>query len=142
MSEHDIDFYQWINQQATLLKEQRFDQLDINNLILELKSISRMERRYLETYVEHLLCYLLIWRFSPAYRTKQLELDIDEQRLRIQHIFQESPSLEVCLEDIITRIYPLALIKAQKEGNIVKRELPANCPWSSKLIINGSVHIL
>jgi hypothetical protein len=42
---YDNDFYSWTQEQAELLKNGRFSELDIDNLIEEVESMGRSEKR-------------------------------------------------------------------------------------------------
>jgi hypothetical protein len=41
MTGYDQDFHLWVQKQASLLSERRFDQLDLPNLVEEVESIGR-----------------------------------------------------------------------------------------------------
>ena len=49
MISYDKDFYSWTQEQAELLKHGRFSELDIDNLIEEVESMGRSEKRELES---------------------------------------------------------------------------------------------
>jgi hypothetical protein len=46
---YDKDFYSWTQEQAELLRNGRFSELDIDNLIEEVESMGRSEKRELES---------------------------------------------------------------------------------------------
>lgn len=48
MSDYQKDFYSWTREQAELLRSGRFDELDIVNLIEEIETLGRSEKRELE----------------------------------------------------------------------------------------------
>ncbi|CAG1769062.1 hypothetical protein BAC3_00029 [uncultured bacterium] len=142
MTYHNDDFYEWIHQQATLLREKRFNELDIENLVAELESMGRWEKHDLESHLEQLLAYLLMWRFCLSKKNKQLELNIEEQRLRIINILHDNPSLENHLTGLINNIYPLVVIKVELETGMSKKDFPNKCPWSWKTVLNSSILVL
>ncbi len=142
MTNYDKDFYDWLQQQVTLLKERRFDVLDVDHLVMELESIARTEKRYLEHHLQLLLSYLLVWRFCAAKRTKQLELYIEEQRFIINKFLNDNPSFEHHINQVIHEVYPLAVIKAELDTEMFKRDFPMQCAWSIKTITHGSIHVL
>ncbi len=43
------DFYRWLQETANLLKEHRFEKLDLENLIEEIETMGRSEKRELES---------------------------------------------------------------------------------------------
>ena len=56
---YDQDFYLWLQTTSTLLEANKFDELDIKNLIEEINSMGRSEKKELKsrfiTLIEHLL---------------------------------------------------------------------------------------
>lgn len=59
----DTDFYTWTTQTAQLLKERRFSELDLKNLIEEIEDLGRSEYRALGSRLEVLLTHLLKVRY-------------------------------------------------------------------------------
>ncbi|MEN9232233.1 MAG: DUF29 domain-containing protein, partial [Thermostichus sp. DG02_5_bins_236] len=94
MQLYDRDFYAWIQEQATLLKSGQWDQLDIANLVEEIESLGRQERRELVNQLGILLGHLLKWQFQPQLRGKSWRATITEQRRQIQRLLQDNPSLK------------------------------------------------
>jgi hypothetical protein len=56
---YESDFYQWIQQTAGALKAKAFDQVDWDNVIEEIESMGRSERRELKSRLIVLLEHLL-----------------------------------------------------------------------------------
>jgi len=65
---YDKDFYSWTQEQAELLKHGRFSELDIDNLIKEVESMGRSEKRELESRLTFLLLHLLKWKYQEVRR--------------------------------------------------------------------------
>jgi hypothetical protein len=78
--EHDYD---WICQQATLLRRHRPAFLDWANLAEELEGMGRNEVHALTSFVERLLVHLLKWAYSPAKRSGSWETSIENSRDQI-----------------------------------------------------------
>ena len=49
MINYEQDFYGWTQEQASLLKAGRLNELDIDNLIEEIETMGRSEKRALES---------------------------------------------------------------------------------------------
>ena len=45
---YETDFYAWTQEQARLLRERRFDDLDLDNLVDEVESVGSSEKREFE----------------------------------------------------------------------------------------------
>ena len=64
------DFYGWTQEQAKLLREHRLDELDLENLLEEVESMGKSEKRELESRLEVLLMHLLKWHYQPNFQGK------------------------------------------------------------------------
>ncbi len=67
---YDDDIIVWATEQARLLREGQFTQLDIAHLIEEIEDVGKRERRELASRMAILLAHLLKWQSQPARRSK------------------------------------------------------------------------
>ncbi|MFN6032925.1 MAG: DUF29 domain-containing protein, partial [Dolichospermum sp.] len=109
---HDHDFYAWTQEQAQLLRKGQFNQIDFRNIAEEIADMGRWEKRELESRLELLLMHLLKWQFQSNLRSRSWQLTIKEQRLRLEKLLAENPSLKSFLADCLEKIYQLAIISA------------------------------
>ena len=70
---YDKDYYLWLEETIQLLQEGRLTDLDIFNLIEEIKDMGRSEKNALESNLIVLLMHLLKWKYQPE-ETKALQL--------------------------------------------------------------------
>jgi hypothetical protein len=126
---YEKDFYSWTQEQAELLKNGRYSELDIDNLIEEVESMGRSEKRELESRLTILLLHLLKWKYQEVRRSRSWQLSIDEQRIQFEETLNENPGLKPQLEEIVKKAYKLAVIKAARETKISKSVFPESCPW-------------
>ena len=89
---YNIDFAEWINATTQLLRERRFTELDLNNLIEEIESLGKRDRRELQSRLIVLLSHLLKYVYQPEKRNNSWITTIVEQRRQILLILQDSPS--------------------------------------------------
>jgi len=127
---YDKDFYSWTQEQAELLKHGRFSELDIDNLIEEVESMGKSEKRELESRLTILLLHLLKWKYQEVRRSRSWQLSIDEQRIQFEETLNENPGLKPELDEIVKKAYRLAVIKAARETKISKAVFPECCPWN------------
>jgi len=127
---YDNDFYSWTHEQANLLRNGQFNNLDIPNLIEEIETMGRSEKRELESRLTILLLHLLKWKYQEVRRGRNWQLSIDEQRIQFCKTLNENPGLKPALHDIINDAYKLAVIKAARETKISKAVFPECCPWT------------
>ncbi|BAZ87336.1 hypothetical protein NIES806_35580 [Dolichospermum compactum NIES-806] len=62
---YNSDFYGWAKTQAQLLREEKWETLDKLNLIEEIETLGRQERRELTNLLALLLGHLLKWQYQP-----------------------------------------------------------------------------
>lgn len=117
---YDDDFLLWTEDTAKKLRARDFEHLDLDNLIEEIESLGRAEKRELTsrllTLIEHILkhCYV---NLPECYRGWQLT--ILEQRSQIEQLLIEIPSLKSCWDDSFAIAFGIALKKVKAEYTAV-----------------------
>lgn len=105
---YDIDYQRWLAQTVAQLKARDFGNLDVENLIEEIESLGKSDRRSLASYLmrlcEHLL-KLQYWESERETCFRGWALEIRNFRLQIQRIINDSPSLKNYLQDIFMAEY-------------------------------------
>ena len=132
--DYETDFYGWTQQQVQLLKNKQFDRIDWHHITEEIEDMGRSEKRELGSRLEVLIMHLLKWQFQPNLRSRSWQLTIKEQRLRLEKLLEENPSLKSSLEDVKEKIYPLAIVNAEKETGL--SSFPATCPYDLTQILS------
>jgi hypothetical protein len=120
---YEQDFYLWIQRTIELLKKGKLEQLDLENLIEEIDSMGKSQRKELKTrltvLIEHLL-KLQYWTTEKEYNVRVWLNTIVEQRRQITYILADSPSLKPVLNDIFLDCYQDA-----RSDTLRKYQLPA-----------------
>ncbi len=138
MTNYEQDFYGWTQEQAALLRAGRLAELDIDNLIEEVETMGRSEKRELENRLTVLLLHLLKWKYQEVRRGRSWELSIAEQRIQFRKTLKENPGLKPALDEILADAYSLAILQASRETQISKSVFPPQCPWSFAQITDDS----
>ena len=105
---YEKDYYLWIEKTISLLENHQFSDLDLDNLIEEISSMGKSEKRSLESYLTRLLEHLLklaYWQSELEYNQRGWKNEIRNFRLRIQQIIEDSPSLKPYLSEIFLPCY-------------------------------------
>lgn len=129
---YDRDFYSWTLEQARALRERRFDRLDPANLAEEIESLGREQFNKLEGAFRVLIMHMLKWDHQPARRSRSWLLSIARQRLEIEDILVDNPSLKARQDEAIIRAYRKARIEAAKETDLAPEVFPETNPYSSE----------
>jgi hypothetical protein len=133
---YETDFYTWTQQQAELLKSGRFSEIDLENIIEEIETMGRSEKRALQSRLTVLLQRLLKWEYQPQRRGRSWTLTIRHQRLKFVKLLNENPGLKPHMPEIIRDAYELAVLNAAEETGIDEIDLPSECPWPMEQIID------
>jgi hypothetical protein len=135
---YDQDFYKWTRQNAQLLREGRLSEIDIDNLIEELESMGRSEKRAFVNRLAVLVAHLLKWEYQPERRSKSWRSTIDTQRIDVADLLEDSPSLHHEMDEKLNRAYVKARILAEAETGIDRDTFPVACPYEFNRIIDKS----
>lgn len=113
---YDHDFCLWVADTVTKLKAHNFEELDLENLIEEIESLAKRDRRELENRLDVLLNHLLKRCYVPTPENyRGWELTIREQRKQIQRLLKQSPSLQNYFYEVFDEVCHAALADAQKD---------------------------
>lgn len=113
---YEQDFALWIDDTVAKLKARDFEQIDLENLIEEIESLGRSDKRELENRLEVLLAHILkrVYIERPNDYRGWI-LTIAEQRRQLKRLFKQSPSLKNYFNDVFTEIYEDALESVKME---------------------------
>jgi len=138
MELYENDFHAWIQHQIHLLKVGKTSELDIENLIEELKDMGRSNVRELESRFIILIAHLLKWQFQlnqlqtqwQKFEGQSWRKTIIEQRSQISYLLEDMPSLNRMLQNTVIKTYPKAVRFAVDETNLPESTFPEHCPYT------------
>jgi len=135
---YETDFYAWTQRQSELLRLKEFAEVDWNNLIEEIESLGRNERREIKSRLGVLLMHLLKLEYQrrPWFLTRSWRNTIAEQRNRLDAALAESPTLRAQINELITEAYPYAIKDAARETGLPRATFPAVCPYSVEQLLD------
>nr|WP_290221327.1 DUF29 domain-containing protein [Trichocoleus desertorum] len=126
---YDADFHAWTQEQAKLLREHQWDLVDVANLIEEIESLGRQERRELVNRLAILLGHLLKWQYQPNLQGSSWQATIRAQRRKIKRLLEQNPSLSSYLEEALQEGFEDGLDLAVRETNLLYETFPEACPY-------------
>jgi hypothetical protein len=130
------DFAAWATHQAKLLREKRFHELDLENLIEEVGDIPHHMSRELEWHMESLLPAMLRWHCFEGLRNQQWQEKIGEHRTWIEGVIEDSPSLIAGIPELIEHSWLSATLDVHKSLGLNFDLMPKTCPWTVEQILS------
>ncbi|MDB9427351.1 DUF29 domain-containing protein [Microcystis aeruginosa CS-555/01A07] len=125
------DYYLWIDKTIFLLENNQFSELDLENLIEEIKSVSISQQKALKSNLSVIVWHLLKYLQEPEKQTRSWALNLFEHRERIEEDLENSPSLKSFLtEENFKKCYNKARKKAAIETGINLDKFPNDCPFT------------
>lgn len=143
MNEHnhvsyEKDFYGWAKENAELLRQKKFEEIDVEHLAEEIESMGESEKHQLESRFEILMAHLLKWHYQPEARSNSWQGTIKEQRYRISRLIEKNPSLKTKQQVIFDEAYKGAVYIASSEMRVNELQLPEVCPFSLEQCLDES----
>ncbi|CBN58416.1 MULTISPECIES: DUF29 domain-containing protein [Kamptonema] len=132
------DFYLWLNTTAQLLRSRQLDDVDFDNLIEEIESMSGSQRRELKNRLIVLLMHLLKYQYQPSLRSNSWISTILEQRRQLEFLLKDSPSLKPYYLEVFSDCYSNAVVDASTETKIPVNTFSELCPFSPEDAIDSS----
>ncbi|MGK7893439.1 MAG: DUF29 domain-containing protein [Xenococcus sp. (in: cyanobacteria)] len=133
---YEQDFCLWIENTAHLLEERQFSQLDLENLVEEIRTMGKSEKNALESNLIIVFLHLLKWQYQPDKRSRSWESSIFEHRRRIHKAFKNSPSLKPFFTDIFAECYQYGRKQASIETGLSLAAFPIESPFTIDNILD------
>jgi hypothetical protein len=138
---YDRDFYAWTQQQARALKARDAAALDWPNLLEEIESLGRSERRAVESALHIALIHLLKFAYSQGSHDPERgwRISARQGRRQVARELRRQPSLRPLLTDLLRTAYDDAKQDAHDEladfGD-THAPFPDACPWSVQQVLD------
>ena len=134
---YNQDYAYWAEEMAAKLQEGKFLELDIENLVAEIKDLSKRERDKLLSSIRLIVHHLLKWDYQPQKRSRTWQITIQRERNNIDFYLEDSPSLRKYLcDEWLKKLYRNASLDAAKETNL---DFPSDCPYTITEILERGV---
>jgi hypothetical protein len=133
---YEEDFAAWAQAQADLLRERRFEELDVENLVDEVESVGRSQFSALDSALELILFHMMKWDYQTERQGRSWRDTINEQRRQVIKLLQQNPSLKSRLTEAVESAYGGVPDKVDRVTGVPAHRLPATCPYSWDEIMN------
>ena len=132
---YEDDYAQWAEEMAKKLEEKRFNELDLEHLVEEVRDLSKRERDKLLSSIRLILHHLLKWNYQTQKRSRSWQITIERERNNLEFYLEDSPSLKKYLcQEWIDKMYRLARLDAAKETDL---DFPKECPYNLQDILGN-----
>ncbi len=135
MSLYEKDFYLWTIEQANLMRAGALSQLDIENLIEEVESMGKSQKKELFSRIAVLLLHLLKWDYQPDQRSGSWKSTMLTQRREIKFLLADNPSLKRLIPDAVASVYQDSRLAAAAETGLPESVFPETCPYTIEQIM-------
>lgn len=132
---YEIDFFAWTQEQAQLLRNHQWNQLDLPNLIEEIESLGKQQRQELRNRLSILVGHLLKWEYQPKLRSRSWLATIRVQRRDIIRLLAE-PSLKSYLPEALQLAYDNGKDLAAGETDLPFKTFPLESPYQLEEILS------
>ncbi|MEL7355476.1 MAG: DUF29 domain-containing protein [Cyanobacteria bacterium J06560_6] len=128
---YERDIVLWSERMIELLRQGRFDELDLENLIDEVGDLGKRERDRLISSIRLIMHHLLKWEYQPEKRSRSWVKTIQRERVNVQDYLEETPSLvRITSPEWIEKAYKTARRHASIETDLPLKTFPEKCPYS------------
>ena len=117
LSTYNADYNQWIQDTIQNLEQRDFETIDWDNLIEELDSMGKNNKRALVSLLTRLIEYLLKLSYWESQKTKSgnhWSAEIVNFRAQIQSCLEDSPSLRSEMQMFYEKAHPVAIKSVSK----------------------------
>lgn len=136
MNLYEIDDHLWLEKTIKLLQEKRFNELDLDNLIEELKSLARRDKSKVASLTEQIIRHLLLlqyWTIESESISNHWKTEIIGFRSQIKRDL--TTNLSNYLSENLESIYQDAL-RFFKQKTEYMVEFPDTCPYTLEQILH------
>ncbi len=132
------DHHAWAKQQAALLHQRRFSEIDAEHIAEELEDVGGSERREVVNRLGVLVAHLAKWYYQPDHRSSTWAGTIKEQRRKIQRLLADNPSLRALVADRLEDAYGDALALVERDTGLDESHFPPTCPFRYEDILDST----
>jgi hypothetical protein len=133
---YDEDFALWTAETARLLREGRFQEIDVEHVAEEIEDMGKRDHREMLSRLTLILQHLLKWEYQPEKRSKSWRSTMAVQRRELAKLFRQSPSVRRNIGAAVAEVYRDAVEDAAREADLPEESFPRECPFAPEQILD------
>lgn len=138
---YDNDFQDWLKTNISLLKDSKFDEIDLFNIIVELEGLKAEHKREAREALIITLMELLTWDIQSSYRCEAKKIDFKVESSSLKTIIEDSPSIKNYLEEEIDDIFDQAKNRYMIQTGFSISILPEKVKYTLDEILNLKLEV-
>jgi hypothetical protein len=133
---YDTDFYKWTQAVSEQLLHGGVSQADLERIAEEIADMGKRDRREVHSRMVVLIMHLIKWAIQPERRDASWQSTISIQRIELDAVFDQSPSLRRFARQDFGRCYSEAGERALEETGL-STALPEECPYTMDQVLKA-----
>ena len=133
---YEIDEHLWLEETIKILKQKRLNDLDLENLLEELESLSKKDRNRVSSFLEQIIRHLLLlqyWTIEQERNKNHWRAEIQSFRTQLRKDL--TTNLHNYLANELNIIYQDALEYVQEKTGF-SVDFPEECPYTLEQLLN------
>jgi hypothetical protein len=133
---YEIDSNQWLEETIELLKANRLNELDLENLIEELDALGRSDKNAVESLLEQVIRHLLLlqyWSKESEYNKSHWQAEITGFRTQLKR--KLTSNLRNHLLKELSSLYQDALAYVKQKTSL-EVDFPTECHYTLEELLN------
>ena len=130
---YETDYTAWAENTAALLRQRRFEEIDLDALIEEVDGLAKSDPKAVRSQLRRLLLHLLKWQYSSTLDRERAGRgwaeSMSNARNEIEDTIEDSPSLRTYPAEVLDTSYQKSRKQAAAALALELSDLPATCPW-------------
>ncbi|MFM7191176.1 MAG: DUF29 domain-containing protein [Microcystaceae cyanobacterium] len=131
------DEHLWLTETIQLLKENRLEQLDIENLIGELEDLSKWNQNRVESFLRQVFIHLLLlqyWATEYDYNYRHWQGEIASFRVQLNRAL--TTNLKQYLLENLEDVYQESIFIVTQKTGLSLQVFPSICPYSLEQLLD------
>ncbi|MEA5510923.1 DUF29 domain-containing protein [Crocosphaera sp. UHCC 0190] len=138
---YDQDYQLWLEITLEQLRNSEYSQVDWENLLEEIEGMTRNDKRALKSLLTRLFEHFLklaYWKSEREYNQAGWEGEIQNFRVQIKELLEDSPSLKPYLRQIIEKSYKDAVKITCKKTRLPSNTFPVDSIANAEQILDDN----